>query len=135
MNILDSSVVIAYIRKEKGGDFLKKLFKECQANKESIFIHEINFMEVIYKVKSKLPSFPITSLLAEFSSPWWGKLSYMESDLMLLTADIKSEFPHASLADCIGLAATKIFKGTFWTADKLLADIGKSAGITVQLIR
>jgi predicted nucleic acid-binding protein len=135
MNILDSSVVLAYIRKEKGGDFLQKLFKESVKTQQSIFIHQVNLMEVIYKVKIKLPDYDLSDLLAEFSSPWWGKLTYMDSDLMLFAAELKSRSQNISLADCIGLSAAKIFKATFWTADQLLADIGKAENISVKLIK
>jgi predicted nucleic acid-binding protein len=135
MNILDSSVVLAYLRNEKGGDFLTKLAQRSRAAKESIFIHQINFIEVVYKVKSKLPDYDITNLLAEFSSPWWGKLNYMDSDLMILTAELKAKFPQASLGDSIGLATAKIFKAVFWTADSLLAEIGQKEHIKVELIR
>lgn len=135
MNILDSSVILAYLRNEPGGDFLQKLAKRSQNNQESIFIHQINFLEVIYKVKCKLPNYNIHDLLTEFSSPWWGKLNYMDSDLMLLAADLKAKYRQASLGDCIGLASAKILKAVFWTADNLLAEIGQKEHIEVELIR
>lgn len=135
MNILDSSFVLAYIYEEKGGDLLKKLLANSKNNVQSVFIHQVNFMEVLYKVQIRDIYADLAELLAEFSAPWWGKLSYMDADLMLIVADLKSKFQYASLADCIGLATTKIFDGTFWTADKQLADIGKAENITVKLIR
>lgn len=135
MNILDSSVILASFYKEKGGDILIALSKECKKNNESLFIHWINFIEVIYKVKKKLPNYDTRSLLAEFSSPWWGKLNYLDSDCMLLASELKAEFPQASLADCIGLATARIFKATFWTADQLLYKIGEKRQIKVNLIR
>ncbi len=135
MNILDSSVILAYIFKEKGGEVLKKLLAHSQNKVQSIFIHQVNFIEVLYQVHKRAPSFDLTDLIGEFSSPWWGKLNYLDADLMLVVADLKSKFQHASLADCIGLAATKIFDGTFWTADKQLVDIGNAENITVKLIR
>jgi predicted nucleic acid-binding protein len=135
MNILDSSVFLASIFNERGGEFLKKLSKKCMADGESIFIHQVNFLEVVYKVKCKAPDKEIGNLMAEFSSPWWGKINYMDSDLMLLAAELKSKYRQASLGDSIGLATTKIFKGVFWTADSLLDEIGKKEGIAVQLIR
>ena len=135
MNILDASVVLAYLRNEKGGEFLKKLSKKCMADGESIFVHQVNFLEVVYKVKCKIPDKDVHSLMAEFSSPWWGKISYMDSDLMLLAARLKAKYRQASLGDSIGLAAAKIFKATFWTADSLLAEIGDKEKIDVKMIR
>jgi len=135
MNILDSSAYLAYLRKEKGGDFLKKLSQQCRVDGVTIFMHQINFLEVVYKVKTKLPAYDIQSLLVEFSSPWWGKINYLDSDLMLIAAELKAKYQSASLGDCIGLASTKIFQGTFWTADQLLSDIGAKENITVKLIR
>lgn len=135
MNILDSSVFLATIYNEKGGDFLKKLSKKCMTTGESIFVHQVNFLEVVYKIKCKIPDKDVHSLMAEFSSPWWGKINYMDSDLMLLAAGLKAKYRQASLGDAIGLAAAKIFKATFWTADQLLADIGQKEDIQVQMIR
>ena len=135
MNILDSSVYLAFLYQEPGGEFLNKLSQQCQEKGESIFMHQINFMEVIYKVKTKVPGFDVQALLAEFSSPWWSKINYLDSDLMLIAVDLKAKFQRASLADCIGLACTKTFKGTFWTADQLLSDIGNKENIPVNLIR
>lgn len=135
MNILDASVILAYLRNEKGGDFLKKLSKKCMADGESIFVHQVNFLEVVYKVKCKIPDKDVHSLMAEFTAPWWGKINYMDSDLMLLAAELKAKYRQASLGDAIGLATTKIFKGVFWTADSLLAAIGEKENIRVQMIR
>ncbi len=135
MNIFDSSVCLAIILNEKGTEKVRDLVKITFAQKESIFIHQVNFIEVLYKARTKLPTHSVNDLLAEFSSPWWGKLSYMDSDLMLLAAELKNKFKNASLADCIGLAISKILKATFWTADSLLAEIGKAENISVVLIR
>lgn len=135
MNILDSSVILAHLRKEKGGTFLKKLSRQCKSQGESIFVHQVNFLEVVYKARCKVPDFEVRELLAEFSSPWWGKINYMDSDLMLLAAELKAKYRSASLGDAIGLAAAKVFKATFWTADSLLEEIGGNEGISVQLIR
>lgn len=135
MNILDSSAFLALILDERGREKIEHLIKASYKKKESLFIHQVNFIEVIYRSKQRLSDDAVQSMLAEFSSPWWGKLNYMDSDLMLLTSDLKNKFKNASLADCIGLAATKIFQATFWTADSLLAEIGAAENISVKLIR
>ena len=135
MNILDSSAIIAYLRAEKGGEILKKLSKKCKEAEESLFIHQVNFLEVVYKVKCKIPDKEVRSLMAEFSSPWWGKINYMDSDLMLLAAELKEKYRNASLGDVIGLSAAKILEAKFWTADNLLAEIGAKENIQVELIR
>jgi predicted nucleic acid-binding protein len=135
MNILDSSAFLALILHETGHEKVDQLIKKSQQKKESLFMHQINFIEVIYKAKQKLSDQDARQMLAEFSSPWWGKLNYMDSDLMLLASELKNKFKNASLADCIGLAVTKLFQATFWTADSLLAKIGDSENISVKLIR
>ena len=135
MIIFDSSAILALIFEENGSEKVKQLCLEAQQQKQSIFIHQINFIEVIYNCEKKYPEYRVAELIGQFESPWWGKVNYLDLDLAMIAADLKKKFQFLSLGDSIGLAWTKITKGTFWTADQILAEIGQKEQIDVQLIR
>ena len=135
MIILDSSALLASIFEEKGSEKVLQITQETFQKGQSIFIHQINFIEVIYKISSRFSEEKVAFVLSKFRSPWWGIVNYLDLDLSLVAAELKKKYLFLSLGDSIGLAWTKINTGTFWTTDKILAEVGQKEQIDVQLIR
>ena len=134
MDILDASSLLAYLKQEKGFEKVKSLITDSFTQKTSIFIHQVNFIEVIYKCAKIFGDAKTKKLLAEFQAPFFGIINYMEQDMSFYTAHLKTHY-QISLADAIGLAYTKLFNGTFWTADHELQKIAASENIALELIR
>ena len=134
MTILDASAILALIKKEKGWENVEKLLSECEKNKTSAFIHALNFIEFTYKSIQLYGQKMANRIIADMNSPFLGIVNYMDTDLNLYAAHLKSSY-HLSLGDAVGLAHTKIMKGTFWTADIALKDIAKKEEISIKFIR
>lgn len=135
MIIFDTSVILAMIYQENGSEKAKQICLQAQKEKQSIFIHQINFVEVIYKLAQKYEETRVAELTSQFSSPWWGIVNVLDAEMALIAAALKKRSPFISLGDSIGLAWTKVNSGTFWTADRALAEVGEKEQIDVQLIR
>lgn len=134
MNILDASSLIALFKKEKGWEKIEQLFTAAPKNKESVFMHAINFMEFNYKCKKIFGSKKTGAIIADLETPFFGITNYFAMDLNLYAANLKANY-HLSLADAIGLANTKIMKGIFWTADQALKPIAEKENISLKCIR
>ncbi len=134
MDILDASALLAFIKKEKGGEEVKKLFEQNQKKTSSVFIHSLNYIEFLYKCEQIFGQKTLKQIILELQTPWLGIMSYMDSDLNFYAAHLKANY-HLSLADATGLAHTKIMNGTFWTADNALAEIAGKEKIGLKLIR
>lgn len=134
MDILDASALLALIKKERGWESIEKLMMENEKRGTSTFIHALNFTEFQYKCEQIFGSGKTAKIIADFQSPFFGIVNYMDTDLNLYAAHLKANH-HLSLGDAIGLAHTKIMKGTFWTADRALAEIAEKENISLQVIR
>jgi PIN domain nuclease of toxin-antitoxin system len=134
MEIIDASFLLIHIKKEKGWETTTFLFNEAQKKTFSLFIHQINYIEVIYKCLHFYGKVKTDQIIADFKSPYLGIVNYMDTDLGLYASTLKSQY-HLSLGDAVGLAHTRIMNGRFWTADKALEEIGKKENITVRIFR
>jgi PIN domain nuclease of toxin-antitoxin system len=134
MNILDTSALLALIKKEKGWEKVEKVLSSGEKSATSTFIHAINFMEFLYKCEQFYGHKKMVQIIADLESPFLGIIHYMDMDLGFFAAHLKSNY-HLSLADAVGLAHAKIMKGTFWTADKALKEIARKENISLQCIR
>lgn len=134
MEILDASALIAFIKKEKGYGEIEKLFLDAEKMNNSLFIHQINFIEFIYKMRQIFSLNEFDRIIADLQTPLLGVMNYMDTDLAFYAGHLKSEY-HLSLADSMGLACSKIMKGRFWTADKALSPIAKKESIDITLFR
>jgi PIN domain nuclease of toxin-antitoxin system len=134
MNILDTSAILALIKKEKGWENIEKLLETSEKNGESTFIHAINFIELTYKCQQLYGNKISNQIISDLQSPFLGIMNYIDTDLNLYAAHIKANY-HLSLGDAIGLAYTKIMNGTFWTADKDLQEIAAKETISLKCIR
>ena len=110
------------------------MINKLLTEKTSVFIHAVNFAEVQYKSEQLLGHKKTTKILADLRTPFIGIMHYLDADLMFYAANLKANY-HLSLGDAIGLANTKIMKGTFWTADQALKPIAIKEEISIVSIR
>lgn len=134
MEILDASSLMAMIRKENGGEKIAQLMSESKSDSTSVFMHAINYTEVIYKCRKLYGEKETNNILADLESPFLGIMHYLDTKLTLYAAYLKANY-HLALGDAIGLAHTKIMNATFWTADTALKPIAAKEDISLQCIR
>lgn len=133
MDILDSSSLLAFIKKENGFHAVRDRLIKAESGGDSVFIHQINFVEVIYHCLKKFGEARTEKIIADLNSPFLGIVNYMDTDLALYAASLKSTF-NLSLGDASGLAFTKIMNGKFWTKDKALMPIAAKEKIEIKLL-
>jgi len=134
IDLLDASALIAFIRKEKGYEKIEKLFLDAEKRHVSIFIHQINFIEFLYKIEQIYGHDTFRKIIADLQSPFLGVMNYMDSDLAMYCGHLKSKY-HLSLADATGLSYSKIIEGVFWTGDRALLPVATEEKIELQLFR
>ena len=134
MEILDSSALICFLKKEKGYGEIANLLRKSRQDKQSVFISQLNFIEVVYFLLRTFGSTRTKEIVAQLKSPYLGIVNYMDADLALYSATLKSTFS-LSLGDAIGLAFTKIMNGKFWTKDKALVPVAEKEKIDLCLIK
>lgn len=133
MDVLDSSALICLLKKEPGHHHISALFKKSKDGKQSVFISQTNFIEVVYFLLKKYGDKKTARTIASLKSPFLGISNYMDDDLALYASTLKFRYD-LSLGDAMGLAFTKIMNGRFWTADKALVPIAKKESIPLRLI-
>lgn len=134
MEIVDASALLAFIKKEKGGELINKLFEDAAAKKYSVFIHQVNYIEVTKKLLKFFGEDETQKVLANLQQPFFGVSNYTDDRLAMHASWIATR-KNISLADAIGLAFTKIMEGRFWTADTALKEVAAEQKIHLQLIR
>ncbi|MBU1953714.1 PIN domain-containing protein [Patescibacteria group bacterium] len=133
MDILDSSALICLLKKEPGHVQVSALLKKSGNSKQTVFICQINFTEVVYFLFKKYGEEKALKTIAGLRSPFLGISNYMDADLAFYAATLKAGYD-LSLGDAMGLAFTKIMDGVFWTRDKDLAPIAGKEGISLRLL-
>jgi predicted nucleic acid-binding protein len=134
INILDASALVAFIKKEKGYEKIEKLFLSAESRKESVFMHHVNFIEFLYKIRQIFTRNKCNEIISDLQTPFFGVMNYSDSEIGFYTGYLKSEY-RLSLADAIGLAYAKNMDGRFWTADRLLLPVAEKEDIAVNLFR
>jgi PIN domain nuclease of toxin-antitoxin system len=134
MEILDASALLALFNDEKGSLKVKELLVDAEGKKYSVFMHQINFIEVVNKCVRLVGESETKKILANLDEQVVGISNYMNGDLAGIATKIKTLYA-ISLADAIGLAFTKVMSGRFWTADKALGPIAENEKIRIKLIR
>lgn len=134
MEILDSSALICFLKKENGYGVIADLLKKGRQEKQSVFISQLNFIEVVYFLLRTFGQTRTKGIIAQLKSPYLGIVNYMDADLALYSATLKSTF-NLSLGDAVGLAFTKIMNGKFWTKDKALVSVAEKENINLYLIK
>ena len=134
IKIFDASALICLLQKQTGYKKIYDLFKESEQKRTTIFIHQINFIEVVYFLLKIYGSLKTKQVIADLNSPFFGIVNYMDNDLAFFTSSLKSTH-QLSLGDAVGLAYTKIMNGEFWTKDQQLLKIAEKEKINLKLIR
>ncbi len=134
MEILDASALMAFLKQDNGYQAVQSLFNEGIKSKGSLFMHQINYIEVVKKMIYFFGEVVTKDTLANLQQPFFGVSNYMDEDLALYAIQIRA-IKNISLGDAIGLAFTKAMDGRFWTADKALKDVAKAMDIRLELIR
>lgn len=134
MEILDASALIAFIKKEPGWKNIHKFLSEAEGKMESVFIHQVNYIEFLYKCSKLYEPQKVRHIIADLESPYLGVVNYFDSQLGFYSSYLKSHYP-LSLGDAIGLAYTKTMGGRFQTADKALEPVAQKERIALSLIR
>ena len=134
IEILDASALLALLKQEKGFLYVKKLLMDAEKNKFTVFIHQINFIEVIKKCIDLVGEKETKKVLANINKQLIGISNFMDDDLATVATRIKTNYA-ISLADAIGLAFTKVMEGRFWCADKALGPIAEKENIQIKMLR
>ena len=134
MEILDASAILAFIRKEKNSDSIVDLINGAEKRKESVFMHHVNYVEFLYRVRRLYAIDEFNSIVADLQTPFFGVVNYFDSELGFYSSYLKGEY-HLSLGDAIGLAFTKIMNGRFWTSDRALEQIANKERIRLKMFR
>lgn len=135
MEILDASALLAFLKKENGYQSVGKLFHDAYEQKFSVFIHQINYIEVAKKSLQYFGEAETKKALSSLEQPFFGVSNYFSDELATYTTLFLNPSAPLSLADRIGLAFTKIMAGRFWTADQALKIPAEKAKVVLQLIR
>lgn len=103
--VVDSLVIIAYLRQEKGYLKFKRLLRQVRSEKIKLFLCWLNLGEVYYHVwrkKGKEAAQKTLSLVRQMPM----ELVSVSDELVLQAAEIKAQYPIA-LADCFVAALAR----------------------------
>lgn len=134
MEILDASALLALLKKEKGYEIVKNLLHSARKNKNTVFMHQINYVEVIKKLLQFMDEGETKKIMTNLQQPFFGISNYLDDDLAGYASWIATN-AKTSLGDAFGLAFTKIMGGRFWTADKALKHVAEKEKIQLRIIR
>lgn len=104
---LDSHAVIAYLRKEEGGEQIKELLHQAKKGNVILYLHEINLGEVQYIIQREKGEEESERLIAWLRACPINFVG-LEGDILSQAAKLKASYP-ISYADAFA-AATAIFK-------------------------
>lgn len=135
MDLLDTSALLAYIKKEEGSEKVSELFKQATRESFTVFMHEINYIELIYKCFQFYGKTPTQKIIASLQSPFFAVVNWKEKQNEYYCAHLKYTYKNLSLADAIGLAFTKFTRGKFWASDQELEPIAKAEKIQIIMLR
>lgn len=133
MILLDASAVLKFLKKEKGFEKVKRLFKDALKEKKSLFIYHVNFIEILYVLNKKVGRRKALETIGKLKSDLLGVCNLGEEDCSVYAAYLKAKYG-LSLGDSCGLAFTKFMGGRFYSADKALQKIAKEEEIDFELI-
>lgn len=129
--ILDSSAILAVLRKEKGAEKVEKALEQ----KPQPLMHTINHLEVRYKTKQLFPGERGEKCLIWLKSAPFTIVELITPQITDYAQHLKSNY-HLSLADSIGLALAKFMNYPFLTADHHeLEPISKTEKVKIEFIR
>jgi len=124
--VLDSCLLLAFLRKEKNWQKVKKYFLEAKKGKHDIFLCWINLVEVYYKVYREKGEIGADKALS-FIKKLPLHLIIPDERLYLEAGRIKG-FYSIALADCFVVALACQFEANILTGDpefKKVSEIAK----------
>ncbi len=125
--VLDSCLLLAFLRKEKNWQAIKNYLLETRKGKHKILFCWVNLLEVYYKIYRKrgvLAADKALSIIKKLPL----KLVLPDEELFLQTARVKGEYAIA-LADCFIIAIAKKFKACVLTGDPEFKKVEKEIKI------
>ena len=125
MTVLDSSALLAYLRGEEKGEWVKELLGEQSS--EEILMSVVNWMEVLYILGRELGWEETVSRLVSVRG---SLLTLVEVDER--TAELAAKFKiggKIALADCFAAALANIRDAVLVTADKEFKQFEKQIKI------
>jgi len=132
---LDANALIAYIEDEDGADFIEDLFIKASNHGISLFIHNLNLIEILYHSNKKSSKTSAMKVYDDMKSFPISQVSEISDNILLEACRLKSNYK-LSLADAVGLATAIVYGGYFVTSDHHELDIiKKSENINILWFR
>lgn len=113
--VLDSCLLLAFLRKEQNWQKVKNYLKKAKGSKVEIFFCWINLVEVYYKIyrkKDRNAADKILSIIRNLPL----RLVFPDEDLFIEAARVKGKYAIA-LSDCFIAALAKKLKAQILTGD------------------
>jgi len=120
---LDTYAIIAYLKKEKGGEQVKALLAKAKKEAAVLYVHEINLGEVQYIVQresGEKESDKLIAWLRECPINFVG----LEENILSRAAKIKAVYS-ISFADAFAVATTILKDSVLLTGDPEFKSLGK----------
>ena len=131
--VIDACGLIAFIRREQGGDSVRSLLSD---DHHECYVHSINLCEVYYDVLRAENEHVAHQTIDDLLALDLVVSDAMDSGLWQAAGRIKAVYRRISLADCFGIALTQRLNATFVTADHHELDPLVAVGaVKVQFIR
>lgn len=126
--ILDSCLLLAFLRKEKNWQSVKKYLQEANNKKHKIYFSWLNLVEIYYKVyreKGQITADKTISIVKKLPL----EIILPDEDLYLETGKVKGKYAIA-LVDCFVVALAKRFKAIVLTGDREFSKAEKEVKIS-----
>lgn len=115
IHIFDASALIALLKSEPVADLTRALLSDKTAAR---FAHAVNLCEVYYYFARRGDESTVAATLDAFEQGGLTTRDDMDRSFWRTVARRKTEFQHASLADCFVVALAQRLDGTIVTADR-----------------
>lgn len=124
---LDTYAIIAYLKKEKGGEQVRALLAKAKKKAAVLYVHEINMGEVQYiahRASGEKESDKLIAWLRQCPINFVG----LEDNILSRAAKIKAAYP-ISFADAFAVATSILKDSTLLTGDPEFKPLEKIAKI------
>lgn len=121
--VLDSCLLLAFLRQEKNWQLVKKYLLAAQKGKHQIFLCWLNLVEIYYKIyreKGELSADKALSLIKKLPC----KLVMPDENLYLESGRIKGKYAIA-LVDCFAVALAQRYQAAIFTGDPEFKKVSK----------
>jgi len=125
--VLNACSVIAFLTKEDGADITDNLIAEALDNKAELFMHKINFIEVIYDAWKTQGGSQAKTIFNNIKLLPITIVDSISDDLALEASRLKAG-NRISLADAFALAVARLESATLVTSDHHEFDALEASG-------